>query len=89
LKRHRFTNNSIVERLLTCDRLTNDSLEGIRLLAETVRIATTPSQEYLRVLYQRTRAWKEKAQKLSETGGIDFFPTCGRGKHVRRKSDRS
>jgi hypothetical protein len=89
LARHRYGYNSIVERLLTRDRLTNDSLEGIRLLAETVRTTTTPSQEYLRVLNQRTRVWKEKAQKLSKPRGIDPLPTCGVRKRERHKVDHS
>jgi hypothetical protein len=79
----------MVEPLLTSDRLTNDSLEGIRLLAEMVRTTTVPGQEYLRVLNQKTRDWKEKAQKISEARETDLLPACRARKGKRRKVEHS
>jgi hypothetical protein len=61
------TDDLLLERILTCDRLTNDSLLGIRLLAEMVRSPVAPGHEYLRVLNYRTRLWRERAQKLFDT----------------------
>jgi hypothetical protein len=89
LKPHRLRNCSMVEPLLTRDRLTNDSLEGIRLLAEMVRTTTILGQEYLRVLNQRTRVWKEKAQKISKTRETDPLPVYAARKRKRRKVDHS
>ncbi len=60
------TDDLLLERILTRDRLTNDSLLGIRLLAETARSPATPGHEYLRVLNCRTRMWKEMAQERFE-----------------------
>jgi len=71
LTRHRYTDNFQLERVLTCELLTNDSLVGIQLLAETVRMTAAPGQDYLRILNLRTRVWKEKAQNvaLARAGG--------------------
>lgn len=87
MTRHHFNNNSILQRLLTRDRVTNDSLEGIRLLAETVRIATTPNLEYLRVLNQRTRVLKEKALRVSSPSRVAPSPIFRVRKRIRREAD--
>ena len=89
MKPHRLGNCSKVKRLLIRDRLTNDSLEGVRLLAEMVRTTAIPGQEYLRVLNQRARVWKDKAQKISKTRETDLLPAFAARKRERRKVDHS
>ncbi len=73
MARGRLTNGSLSERILTRDRLTNDSLVGIRLLAEMVRTTAAPGHEYLQVLNRQTQVWKEKAQKLAAARGTDHI----------------
>ena len=89
MKPHGHSDCLMVEPLLTSDRLTNDSLEGIRLLAEMVRTTTVPGQEYLRVLNQRARVWKDKAQKISKTRETDLLPAFAARKRERRKVEHS
>lgn len=71
--RGRLTNDSLSEHLLTRDRITIDSLVGIRLLAEMVRTTAAPGHEYLQVLNHQTQVWKDKAQKLAEARGTDHI----------------
>jgi hypothetical protein len=73
LVRGRLTNDSLSEHLLTRDRITIDSLVGIRLLAEMVRTTAAPGHEYLQVLNHQTQVWKDKAQKLAEARGTDHI----------------
>jgi hypothetical protein len=81
LVRGRLTNDSLSERLLTRDRITVDSLVGVRLLAEMVRTTAAPGHEYLRVLNRQTRMWKEKAQELAEAWGPDHI----QGRRTKKK----
>jgi hypothetical protein len=64
--RGRLTNDSLSERLLTRDRITLDSLVGLRLLAELARTPTAPGHECLRVLNHQVHVWKERAQRVAE-----------------------
>jgi len=61
---NRRTNSAPLEHAGSGDRLTLESLVGIRLLAEKLSTRSTSGQGYLRILHQRSRVWREKAQTL-------------------------
>jgi hypothetical protein len=67
--RGRLTNNSLSERPLTRDRITVDSLVGLRLLAECARTPDTPGHECLRVLNHQTGLWMARVQESAEAWG--------------------
>jgi hypothetical protein len=67
--RGRLTNNSLSEHPLTRDRITIDSLVGLRLLAERVRTPDAPGHECLRLLNHQTGLWMARAQESVEAWG--------------------
>jgi hypothetical protein len=69
LVRGRLTNNSLSERPLTRDRITVDSLVGLRLLAECARTPDASGHECLRVLNRQTGLWMARAQESAEAWG--------------------
>lgn len=84
MARGRLTNGSLSERILTRDRLTNDSLVGIRLLAEMVRTTAAPGHEYLQVLNRQTQVRKEKTRSWPKLGAPTTSMAAGQRKKARK-----
>jgi len=78
----RLTNDFLSERILTGDRVTIDSLVGIRLLAEMGRTGTVLGHDYLQVLNHQAQLWRDKAEKLAEARATLDIPG------PRKKKDR-